>query len=118
MDHSSKFSSDLRRSPLHTSGSVAAQPALDSSFGVKSEVRPAPLHTSGSTPAQAARWESSSTAVKSGIRRLVPPLRSSGSVIAQPPVPLDTPDAKTSSWRGPEHSPDFVAETGLRQSIL
>lgn len=117
MDHSSKFSSELRRSPLHTSGSVAAQPALDSSFGVKSEVRPAPLHTSGSTPAQAARWESSSTAVKSGIRRLAP-LRSSGSITAQPPAPSETSPAKSVSWRGPEHSPESVAETGLRQSIL
>jgi len=116
MDHPSTVKSELRRGPLHTSVSVAAQEAgVNSSPAVKSELRPNPLYTSGSVAAQTARLDSSSE-IKSGIRRA--PLQSSGSVAAQASLGNDPSTLKGAFWRGPEHAPESVAEVGVRQAIL
>ena len=116
MDHPSTGKSELRRGPLHTSTSVAAQQAgVDSSAAVKSELRPGPLHTSGSVASQAARRDSSS-GIRSGIR---PGSRqASGSVAARGPLGNDPSTVKGAFWRGPQHAPESVAEVGVRQAIL
>lgn len=142
MDHPSKPSNELRPGPLHTSGSTAAR--LDSSPGARSEPQPGPLHTSGSTAAQSARLNTatalksdprvnplhtsgsvatqpgrldSSSGIRSGIRR--PLLRASGAVAVHPAHANEAPAlAKSPAWRGPEFAPEFVAETGVRQSLL
>lgn len=108
---SSALKSDVRPSPLHTSGSVAAQPARthDSSPG-KGAGR-SPLHTSGSVAAQPARVHESG--VRSGVFRS--PMHSSGSVAAARAQELV---GKPEAWLGPLHTPDSVAELGIRQSIL
>src|ERR1039457_2764753 len=116
MDHPSTGKSELRRGPLHTSTSVAAQQAgVDSSAAVKSELRPGPLHTSGSVASQAARRDSSS-GIRSGIR---PGSRqASGSVAARGPLGNDPSTVKGAFWRGPQHAPESIAEVGVRQAIL
>lgn len=100
----SSSSSSAVKSPLHTSGSVAvSRPGLGSS-GVKS-----PLHTSGSVAASRSGLGSSS-----GVKSIP---RSSGSVAAQYSHGTD-PFSATAYWPGPEHSPESLAETGVRQSVL
>ncbi len=112
----SKYKSDVWRSPLHTSGSVASQPArTDDSSAVRSGVSRSPLHTSGSVASQPARTDDSST-LKSGAWRA--PLHSSGSVAAQPARAPDSSSDKSEVWRGPLHTPGSVAELGIRQSIV
>ncbi len=112
----SKAKSDIWRSPLHTSGSVASQAArTHDSAAVKSAVRPGPLHTSGSVAAQPARTQESSGA-RSGVWRS--PLHTSGSVAAQPARTQESSSGNTEAWRGPLHTPDSVAELGVRQTIL
>jgi predicted ATPase with chaperone activity len=112
----SKANSDVWRSPLHTSGSVASRPArTPESSGVKTSVRPSPLHTSESVASLPARTHDSS-GVKSGVWRN--PLRTSGSVAAQPSRAQEASAGKAGGWRGPLHTPDSVAELGVRQSVI
>jgi MoxR-like ATPase len=116
MDHPSDGKSEVRRGPLHTSGTVGAQKAgVDSSSGIKSEHRPSPLHTSGSVASQASRVDSSS-GVRSGIGR--GPLQSSGSVAARGLQGDDSSAGRNTFWPGPQHAPESVAEVGVRQPTL
>ena len=111
---SSKYKTDAWRSPLHTSGSVTSQqPGRNAdSSGVKSGTWRGPLHTSGSVPAQPARPQDSST-LNSGSWR--GPLAKSGSVAV---APARTDAAAAKGWRGPRHTPENVAELGIRQTIV
>ncbi len=94
------------KSPLHTSGSVARKGSgAVSSAGVKS-----PLHTSGSVAARRSALDSSS-----GVRRS---LHSSGSVAVQTALESGSSSTGARYWSGPEHSPDSVAEAGVRRSVL
>jgi len=104
---------DARRSPLHTSGSVAPQPARTYD-ALRSDAWRSPLHTSGSVASQPAR-SSDSSAPKSGAWRN--PLHTSGPVAVAPARP-DLSPAKGTGWRGPRHTPESVAELGVRQFIV
>lgn len=115
MDDSSTTKSDARRSPLQTSGSVALQPSRnDDSSALKSDIRRSPLHTSGSVPLQSSPRAGDSSAFRSDVRRSL--LHTSGSVAVQP-FRVESP-AKSDRWRGPQFTPESVAELGVRQGIV
>ena len=112
---SSKPKNDVWRNPLHSSGSVASPSGRppDASSG-KSDAWRNPLHTSGSVARQPARPPDSSAGRPDQWRS---PVHPSGSVSVQSPRAQDAP-VKTELWRGPLHTPDSIAELGVRQSIL
>lgn len=88
---------------------------MDHRSTFKSEVRPGPLHTSRSVASQAAPVDSSSV-FRSEIRR--GSLPSSGSAAAPASLGNDPSAGKGGLWRGPQHTPESVAEVGVRQAIL
>lgn len=112
---SSKAKNDIWRSPLHTSGSVTPPSGrTQDSSSARPDPWRNPLYTSGSVARQPARPPESS-APKLDPRRS--PTHISGSVPVQPPRTPDAP-ANAELWRGPLHTPDTIAELGVRQSIL
>jgi MoxR-like ATPase len=75
------------RGPLHTSGSIAAEPLL----------RP------------------DSSSIRSGAWRKA--LQNSGSIAVQPARTYDPSAAQTERWRGPQFVPESLAELGLPQGL-
>jgi len=107
---SSKARNDIWRGPL-SSGSVTPQRPLDST-ATKADPRRSPLYSSGSVASQPARMPDSSSVRSDPFRS---PLH--GTTPGAPP-PMPDPEANADLWRGPLHTPDTVAELGVRQSLL
>ena len=112
---SSKSKSDAWRSPLHTSGSVTPPSGRtsDASSG-RADAWRNPLYTSGSVARQSTRPQDAPSGRTDPWR---PQQHVSGSVAVQQQRVQDAP-VKADLWRGPLHTPDSIAELGVRQSIL
>ena len=116
MDHPSKVNSEFRRGPLHTSTSVAVTAGTHEFFGCRkkrSPARTAAHFRVGCITGRAPRffvWDQ---------KRIRPgPCNPADPLPHERSLGHDPSTLKAALWRGPQHTPESVAEAGVRQAML